>query len=400
MPAESLSDMIRRVRPAVVGVANGVNLYGSGFIVRTGNGGTADILTNFHVVDEIRDLRVLVDDQTYHRAELVATDPRRDLAMLRICCGDFTAVEFMDSDVLYAGDEVIAIGYALDDVISPRIFQPGRTIVHGAATVTRGIISAFRHDLWMDAQLVQHDAPTNPGNSGGLLFTRDGRVIGVNTSTYQVVGDWIIEGFSLGVLETTVQERLRLWALGSSDSFGPLAGSLRHEPDDGYIAGFQPEFAATGDEFAVSATFTNPYAASLQLWSHGLAFGDNGEANDPFLYFIVDSEKGWVIKVRTAEGSLETLHGGVLPQLLTGNGQKNRLELWVDGPFGWLYVNGQKVQDLEGDPVDGFIDLGSHYFSSHEGEVTLVSGYYLEVWPESGDSRPVAILGVNKRSEG
>ena len=258
MPAESLSDMIRRVRPAVVGVANGVNLYGSGFIVRTGNGGTADILTNFHVVDEIRDLRVLVDDQTYHRAELVATDPRRDLAMLRICCGDFTAVEFMDSDVLYAGDEVIAIGYALDDVISPRIFRPGRTIVHGAATVTRGIISAFRHDLWMDAQLVQHDAPTNPGNSGGLLFTRDGRVIGVNTSTYQVVGDWIIEGFSLGVLETTVQERLRLWALGSSDSFGPLAGSLRHEPDDGYIAGFQPEFAATGDEFAVSATFTKP----------------------------------------------------------------------------------------------------------------------------------------------
>ena len=113
---ESLSDMVKRVRPAVVKVINGapddpIFSYGTGFIFRTEDAGAAYIMTNHHVVDEAEEVWVLVDDQDLFQADIEAVDPRRDLALLRICCGEFTTVEFMVSGVLNPGDEVIAIGY-------------------------------------------------------------------------------------------------------------------------------------------------------------------------------------------------------------------------------------------------------------------------------------------------
>ena len=118
---ETLSQMIRRVRPSVVGVSDGLNIGGTGFIFRTVDSGpdkgAAYIMTNFHVIDEIGDLRVWVGDTAYQRATVVATDPRRDLAMLRICCSSkWTAIEFKDTDDMHPGDEVIAIGYAMPSV--------------------------------------------------------------------------------------------------------------------------------------------------------------------------------------------------------------------------------------------------------------------------------------------
>ena len=126
---ETLSQMIRRVRPSVVGVSNGLNVWGTGFIFRTvdkgADKGAAYVMTNFHVIDEIGDLRVLIEDTAFRRATVVATDPRRDLAMLRICCSsEWKAVEFRDSDDMHAGDEVIAIGYALGrDILGPSTVQ-------------------------------------------------------------------------------------------------------------------------------------------------------------------------------------------------------------------------------------------------------------------------------------
>ena len=68
------------------------------------------------------------------------------------------------------------------------------------------------------------------------------------------------DGLGFAVLETTAQERIRLWDLGPSVSFGPPAGSLTHDADKS-MEGFTPEFQATGDEFTIRATFTNPYSA-------------------------------------------------------------------------------------------------------------------------------------------
>ncbi len=379
---ETLSQMIRRVRPAVVGVSEGLNVVGTGFIFRTvdedpddddPDEGAAYIMTNFHVIEEISDLRVLVEDTAYRRATLVATDPRRDLAMLRICCSsEWTAVEFKDTDDMYPGDEVIAIGYALGtEMIVPHKFKVGRDIVHGAATVTRGIISAFRYGQQMDAQLLQHDAPINGGNSGGPLLSRDGRVVGVNTLSLVALD---IEGLHFAVLETTVQERIRLWDLGPSASFGPLTGSMAHDTDNS-MESFTSEFQATGDEFAIRATFTNPYSAEQNLWSYGFMFGD-GEGTDDVSFLVVDSLGEWVVETYR-DGEFHTIHEGLAPQLLTGEGQKNELELWVDGPYAWVLVNGQRVMEVLDDlefPVDS-IDMGPG--SSHEGEVSVITGYWV-----------------------
>ena len=63
----------------------------------------------------------------------------------------------------------------------------------------------------MDAQIVQVDAATNPGNSGGPLLSRDGWVVGMNT-----FGFLLLDGLNFAVLETTLQERVRLWDAGPS----------------------------------------------------------------------------------------------------------------------------------------------------------------------------------------
>ena len=84
----------------------------------------------------------------------------------------------------------------------------------------------------------------------------------------------------------------------------------------------------------------------------------------------------WAIR-NYSGGEFHGIHEGPAPQLLMGKGQKNVLELWVDGPYAWVRVNGQRVwevwEDLEF-PV-GAIDLGPD--QSHEGEVRVLTGYYV-----------------------
>ena len=372
-PPTSLSDMIKRVRPAIVKISNESDYFGfaagTGFIFRTdAEDRSADILTNYHVVHELIDPLVKVNDTDWYRPEVLTLDPRRDLAMLRICCDDFTTVDFIDSDTLFAGDEVIAIGYPFDRLM------PRRVIVPGEATITRGIISAFRYSTSRDAQLVQTDAPINPGNSGGPLFALNGQVVAINTSRLEA---YFFErprqniGFS--VLETTVQDKLRVWDSGPSDEFGPLGGRLDHEVDT-YIEAYSPTFEATEDEFTIGATFFNPYSADDHQWDYGFSFGRTNDPNDQYLYFVVDSTGHWRVSLRKVDGSAETLHSGPVPQLSTGAGERNHLKLFVDGKYGWLYVNNMRVQEpMYGVPI-GFLDLGLEHLQSHEGRVAVNTG--------------------------
>ena len=306
---ESLSEMVRRVRPAVVKISTDNTVYanGSGVIYDTDSRNRAYILTNHHVVDEAPQLWVQVGDAEWFTPEVLRLDPRRDLAVLRICCGAFTSVGFANSDTLYAGDDVIAIGYPMDHLMPRR-----RVIVPGEASVTRGIISAFRYDTAMDVQLVQNDASINPGNSGGPLFTPQGKVVGLNTFgySYSVLVE-SLQGLEFAVLETTIQERLRLWVGDPADSFGPVSGGLRHELD-GRVERWSPVFEATEDEFVLSATFANPYGAADHHWDYGFQFGITDDLEDKFLSIVVRSDELWQV-VLYAGGSVETLYFGKHP---------------------------------------------------------------------------------------
>ena len=228
-----LSEMIQQVRPSVVKVDTDLHVGATGFIVATTDEDGAMVLTNHHVLDEATYAEVRVFDRVWYEADVLWLDPRRDVGMLYICCNsEFSSVEFEDTDDMLPGDEVIAIGYPTGQ--TTKIFTiPGRVIIPDQATVTRGIISAFRYSTVRDAQLVQIDAAINGGNSGGPLLSRDGKVVAMNT-----FGRVDTEGINFSILETTLQERIRIWANGPSAKFGPEKGQLGNL--DAYWA---PEFA-------------------------------------------------------------------------------------------------------------------------------------------------------------
>jgi serine protease Do len=130
------------------------------------------VLTNAHVIGGSNDITVVLFDGTRHQATLVGSFPADDLALVQIPATGLVPATLGSSDALEVGDEVIAIGNALN--------------LGGPATVTRGIVSAKDRDL--EAQgvrlegLIQTDAAINPGNSGGALVNAAGEVVGVPTA--------------------------------------------------------------------------------------------------------------------------------------------------------------------------------------------------------------------------
>lgn len=138
---------------------------GSGFFI------SADgyIVTNYHVIKDAKQISVILHDGREFPATIVGSDPRTDIAVLKIDGEDFPVLEFGDSDSLRRGEWVAAIGspFALD------------------SSITKGIVSAKgRQDLGIAAleDFIQTDAAINPGNSGGPLLNLEGKVVGVNTA--------------------------------------------------------------------------------------------------------------------------------------------------------------------------------------------------------------------------
>jgi S1-C subfamily serine protease len=168
---------VERASPSVVGIrrrsgkAPGheaiVDGSGSGVVI------TPDgyVLTNYHVAHGSRSFEVAFHDGLTSPAELVGGDPDTDLALLRVARTGLTPGTLGNSDLLKVGQIAIAIG-------NPLGLQ---------TTVTAGIVSAVRRTLRgvsgrLIEDIVQTDAPLNPGNSGGALVDSNGSVIGINTA--------------------------------------------------------------------------------------------------------------------------------------------------------------------------------------------------------------------------
>jgi len=167
---------------------------GSGFIIDAQEG---IVVTNNHVIDGADEINVILQDKTSIRAELVGTDPRTDIAVLRIKHDKpLAAVAFGDSDQSEVGDWVIAIG-------NPFGF---------GGTVTAGIVSARGRDIGQGLydDFIQTDASINQGNSGGPLFNMRGQVIGINTAIVSPSGVSAGLGFSIpSNMATRVVAQLR-----------------------------------------------------------------------------------------------------------------------------------------------------------------------------------------------
>ena len=174
--------VVEQTLPSVVSVIRSPGM-GSGVIIQP----DGVVLTNAHVIGNLGDITIVLADGTEHKAELVGASPDDDLAVIKAeGVSDLVPAELGSSDDLRVGDEVIAIGNALN--------------LGGEPTVTRGIVSAKDRDLNAEGVslqgLIQTDAAINPGNSGGPLVNAAGQVVGVNTA---IVADAQNLGFSIAI---------------------------------------------------------------------------------------------------------------------------------------------------------------------------------------------------------
>lgn len=163
---------------------NMITGQGSGFFI------SADgfAVTNNHVVEKAESVQVTTDDGKTHKAKVIGTDPRTDLALIKVEDGPFPYVKLADKPPRI-GDWVIAVG-------NP--FGLG-------GTVTAGIVSARGRDIGASAydDFIQIDAPVNKGNSGGPTFDTEGNVIGVNTAIFSPSGGSV--GIAFAIPSDTVK---------------------------------------------------------------------------------------------------------------------------------------------------------------------------------------------------
>jgi serine protease Do len=162
------------------GQHQGGEARGSGFIIAA----EGIIVTNNHVVKDATKVTVTLDDGTELQAKVVGRDPRTDIAVLKVTAGhSLPYIELGQSRDVKPGEWVVAMG-------NP--FGLG-------GTVTAGIVSAVSRDIGSGPydQYIQVDAPINRGNSGGPLFTQDGKVIGMNTAIFSPTGGSVGIGFAI-----------------------------------------------------------------------------------------------------------------------------------------------------------------------------------------------------------
>jgi serine protease Do len=152
---------------------------GSGFFI-SADGYAA---TNYHVVDHAKSVQVTTDDGSVYTARVIGTDPKTDLALIKVDGhSDFPFVSFADQ-APRVGDWVVAVG-------NP--FGLGGTVTAGIVSARGRAIDSNPYDDYM-----QIDAPINRGNSGGPTFDGSGNVVGVNTAIYSPSGGSVGIGFDI-----------------------------------------------------------------------------------------------------------------------------------------------------------------------------------------------------------
>jgi serine protease Do len=155
----------------------------SGFIVSS----DGYILTNNHVVGGADEIVVVLSDGRELSAEIIGTDPKTDIAVIKIDASDLPVIELGDSDALEVGEWVIAVGnpFGLSE------------------TVTVGVVSAKGRQVRVTEEVyedfIQTDAAINPGNSGGPLLNLDGEAVGINTMIISESGGYMGIGLAIPV---------------------------------------------------------------------------------------------------------------------------------------------------------------------------------------------------------
>lgn len=281
---------------------------GSGFVI------SADgyIVTNNHVIEGADEIEIEFFDKTRLKAKLVGTDPKTDIAVLKVESDkDLPFVSFGDSDTMRVGDWVMAMGNPLGQGFS----------------VSAGIVSARGRELSGSYDdFLQTDAAINKGNSGGPLFNMEGQVVGVNTAILSPTGGSIGIGFSMAsnVVNKVVGqlkefgETRRGWlgvriqdvtpdvaeAMGLSVAAGALVTDVPEGPakDAGLLAG------------DVITTFNGKTVGDVRDLTRTVADSPIGDAVP-----VVVNREGEEITIDVTLGRRETAEGEAVPASQKGD---------------------------------------------------------------------------------
>ena len=157
---------------------------GSGFIISS----DGYLLTNNHVVEDADEVKVSLGDRREYKAEIIGTDPRSDVAVLKIDAEDLPTLKIGKSEKLRVGEWVVAIGSPFQlrfSVTSGIVSAKGRSIPNGSDSTY--------------VPFIQTDVAINPGNSGGPLFNLEGEVIGINSQIYTRSGGYMGVSFAIPI---------------------------------------------------------------------------------------------------------------------------------------------------------------------------------------------------------
>lgn len=196
-----IADLVERVRPSVVLIEGTGSTATAG--ASSGTGMILDregrVLTNYHVIEGQRDLKVTLADGTASKATVLGSDPGSDLAVLKISVSPnlLSPVTLANSDLVRTGDAVFAVGNPFG-----QNFSVSSGIISATGRVTT---SSFTGRAIRD--VFQTDTALNPGNSGGPLFNMKGEVIGVNSSIENPNGRFFI-GLGYAIPSNTAQRFL------------------------------------------------------------------------------------------------------------------------------------------------------------------------------------------------
>ena len=163
-------EIYQQVIQSVVRISDGEFTFGSGVIIDT----EGHVMTAHHVVDTLSDIYVVLYDGRISRATVVGESDLSDIAILELDINPgVQPPPFADTSQLKIGDAVVAIGSPVESDSAEELRD----------TLTAGIVSQLNRFVQIDGSsipnLIQFDAPVNPGNSGGPLFNADGEIIGI-----------------------------------------------------------------------------------------------------------------------------------------------------------------------------------------------------------------------------
>ncbi len=255
---------------------------GSGFIV----GADGIILTNAHVVKDATDVTVKLTDRREFKAKVLGSDPKTDIAVLKINASNLPVVTMGSSDNLRVGEWVLAIG-------APFGFEN---------TVTAGVVSAKGRSLPDDSAVpfIQTDVAVNPGNSGGPLFNARGEVVGINSQIYSQSGGYQGVSFAIPIdLASRIKDQIIAHGKVEHAKLGVAVQEVNQTLAD--------SFGLERPEGALVANVEKGSAADRA----GLKAGD-----------VIRSANG---KAIVSSGDLPAIVG------LSQPGEKLALEVWRDG---------------------------------------------------------------------